>query len=227
MLMNDSRRCAQAVNEMLADANELASFCWAHEENEKALGLREIPVLEREVGYHHKVWLFGHYDSRGGASMLIGGTAGQALAKYADSFAYEEGEDMTDVALEDLNQIVGRPLPLIILDRELEMESQELMKSFGGHYKTAWLDISTYWWQRYNDPPVWSKVCGAKRQALILYTKGLPKNYMVAETMPETFTVNGETRRNQLAGEPRCQIHYRFTTCDLGEDACGLCLEMY
>ena len=77
MMMNDDRQCAQAVN---------------------ALTAPEKPgpkLTDRQVEEHPRCFLFGHYDSRGGASLVPAKNVFDAFKIYASSFGFsvdEKGE---------------------------------------------------------------------------------------------------------------------------------------
>lgn len=68
MLIGDDRECARAVNELLEAPEPEAQTVVA--------GGRQKQVVRR-------AFLFGHYDSRGGASLVVADEIGEAARKYA------------------------------------------------------------------------------------------------------------------------------------------------
>lgn len=83
MLIGDQRECAKAVNAMLAAA-----------EDERA----SRPVVEggREKQKIRRAFLFGHYDSRGGATLLLASWIGEAVQKYAKAFGMFDADPPKD-----------------------------------------------------------------------------------------------------------------------------------
>lgn len=77
MLMNDSRSCAMAVNAITAAPAPATK------------------LFDREVERHERCFLFGHYDSRGGASLIPAKDLFTAFKIYSSSFGFtpdEKGE---------------------------------------------------------------------------------------------------------------------------------------
>lgn len=75
MMMNDNRECAQAVNAMLVSP-----------------GKPGPKLSDRQVEEHPRCFLFGHYDSRGGATLIPARNLIEAFQKYASSFGFSVDE---------------------------------------------------------------------------------------------------------------------------------------
>lgn len=71
MMMGDDRACAMAVNDLLT-----------------LRGKAGPKISERQVEEHPRCFLFGHYDSRGGASLVRAKNLLEAFEKYAESFGW-------------------------------------------------------------------------------------------------------------------------------------------
>lgn len=78
---------------------------------------RPFGPIEGEVGFIPRAWLFCHFDSRGGSTLVVGAqNTREAIAAYeADGF---EGMSEWDVGMDDLENggrfgvvVVGSPLP--------------------------------------------------------------------------------------------------------------------
>jgi hypothetical protein len=75
MMMGDGRACAMAVNDLLTPR--------------ETAGPR---ISERQVEEHPRCFLFGHYDSRGGATLVRAKNLLEAFEKYAESFGWVRDE---------------------------------------------------------------------------------------------------------------------------------------
>ena len=83
MLMNDTRECATEVNKYLEEQRRIASF-----------------KVEGAVEVYNDSYLFGHYDSRGGATLIVGARSGlQACISYNRSAGWP---DLSNAPLEDI-----------------------------------------------------------------------------------------------------------------------------
>lgn len=71
MMMGDNRACAMAVNDLLTPREKAGP-----------------KLCERQVEEHPRCFLFGHYDSRGGASLVKARNLIEAFEKYAESFGW-------------------------------------------------------------------------------------------------------------------------------------------
>lgn len=74
-----------------------------------------VRVEERELGRIERAYLFSHYDSRGGSTLVVAKNLSRALAAYAASFGYGDEVLAHDAAEEDY---VARYI-VIICDRAL------------------------------------------------------------------------------------------------------------
>ena len=76
-MMADNRVCAKAVQALLTPTS-----------------LQEPPApVERVVQRIPRAYVFGHYDSRGGSTLIPAKTFHQALCKYAETFGRDENGD--------------------------------------------------------------------------------------------------------------------------------------
>ena len=141
MLMNDGRECAKQVNKMLA--TKAATY-----------------KVEGAVEVYDDAYLFGHYDSRGGASLVVGAGSGlRACISYNRGCGWP---DLGGAALEDLLtptgcevHFVGRkPEP----DQELQYGFEDAERGY--LYARVW----TRWrgrtegrgeWSSWEAKPVW------------------------------------------------------------------------
>lgn len=82
---------------------------------------------------------FGHYDSRGGATLITGGIF-EALKKYADSFGWEEMEKEAPELIEQHRELASDEhmgsYDVFFLDKKPEDES-ELQADYGGPFHMA------------------------------------------------------------------------------------------
>jgi hypothetical protein len=155
-----------------------------------------VQVGEREVGRIERAYLFGHYDSRGGSTLVVAKNLSRALVSYAASFGYGDEVLEHDAAEEDY---VARYV-VIVCDRPLSSadDGAELLADYrddGGGYRlgvlqSRWRDASRRRWSKWKDT-----------SCAILWADKVP-------------TVTGR------AGPFRDEL--RIDRRDVGEDAWGL-----
>jgi hypothetical protein len=75
MLANDSRRCAKEINNM----------------SEAYYNERRTMEVNGEVEFYQNGYLFGHYDSRGGGSLVIAPNIINAIESYNHAMFCNEG----------------------------------------------------------------------------------------------------------------------------------------
>lgn len=112
MLIPDGRACTNAVNAMMA---------------EQQRGVKADREKESPCPYHPRVHIFGHYDSRGGASLVVGKTTPDAMVHYNEAVGFEPEWDAAGT------DYIGR-FDLIVCDEALPTEQCELLKDYGGDY---------------------------------------------------------------------------------------------
>lgn len=103
-----------------------------------------VQLPEREVGRIGRAYLFGHYDSRGGSTLVVERNLSRALVAYAKSFGYGDEELEHDAAEEDY---VAR-YTIIVCDRALSTadDGAELLADYrddGGGYR--WGVLQSRW----------------------------------------------------------------------------------
>lgn len=86
---------------------------------------RVIPTFPDEVEYLERAYLYGHYDSRGGAAMIIASDIMKAHQTYLDNF-FPGMANLDDVLIDDFIGrfsvvVCGSPLP----------PAGELLKPYG------------------------------------------------------------------------------------------------
>ena len=157
----------------------------------------DVRVLAREVGRIDRTYLFSHFDSRGGSSLVVVPTLARALAAYAEHFGIDDEQLAADIAEEDY---VAR-YTVIVCDRPLSTvnDGAELLTSYreddGGYsfgvVQARWHDGSRGRWSKWEDTAF-----------AVLWTGAAP-----------TVTGQAGPLREELRIEPR----------DVGEDALGPC----
>lgn len=162
---------------------------------------RQSPLIgDREKQLLQSVYLFGHYDSRGGAAMVQAPNLASAMVAYAVGmeFNIEDADDVWAVGEEDY---IGKR-EVVVLDGTFDIdEPQELLEGYAEHgYKVANLEY------KFDLPKfLWTE----DDRLLILYKDKLPKEMVVTP--------------NVAPGIKPFDTKYRFTKNDeLGEDAWGL-----
>ena len=207
-LMNDGRECARQLNEMMA----------------------EVPPPEWEVEgsveTYQGAYLFGHYDSRGGATLIVEARSGvEACIDYNRGCGWP---DLSNMALEDILtptgcevHFVGKtPKPHTDLDYGYSGDEGGYLYA---RVQTRWRDNQGAPWRAWEDQPTWVffpvppgwEVDGAGSLSDLWQAcqdgdfKGLTK---LKQYMPKI----GPTRPYLL------QRQVRLRPDSLGEDACGV-----
>ena len=186
----DHRECMSQIRDMMKEAKA--------QRQSPPMGEREKQVLQN-------VYLFGHYDSRGGAAAVQAPNLASAMVSYAVGmdFNIEDASDVWAVGEEDY---IGKR-ELVVLDGAFDiLEPQELLEGYAENmYKVANLeykfDLKGCTWTQDD-------------RILVLY-KG---------TLPKEITVTPKA----APGLKPFDTKYRFTKNEeLGEDAWGLFWLMY
>lgn len=157
----------------------------------------DVSVPGREVGRIGRAYLFSHYDSRGGSSLVVVPTLARALVAYAEHLGLDDGQAVADAAEEDY---VAR-YAIIVCDRPLSPTDDGAVLLVGyresdgyswGVTEARWYDQTRGRWSRWEDTAY-----------AVLWVGDAP-------------TVIGQAGplREELRLEPR----------DVGEDAWGLAL---
>lgn len=104
----DERECMKAVDEML----------------QAAQAARSAPKIDGETGFLPLTWIFGHYDSRGGAFMVEQDDVISAIQSYIENVLNDDPEEVSNInaAYDDL---LGR-FEVVVVGGELP-ESGELL----------------------------------------------------------------------------------------------------
>lgn len=136
MLINDDRQCAKEVNAILSVQPSLV----------------ERVVFDGQVIRLPKAYFFGHYDSRGGASMVLAKNHIEALKSYMSEFGMEE--DAVDDAQDDFLFKVevifcGGDPDLTELDQEYDEDGFKY-----GRVQTRYLDPSTGTFSSWKDEDI-------------------------------------------------------------------------
>lgn len=129
-LIGDQRAAAKAVNAMM----------------EAVAKRRGEPQFEREVDYIHKAYIFGHYDSRGGAMLVQAPNVKVAMEDYlkeceigfTDTGEFDPDNYAWDTAYEDLST---QGLFSVIVCDEVLPDRGELLAGYNDDgYKVARLE---------------------------------------------------------------------------------------
>lgn len=104
----------------------------------------DVQLPEREVARISRAYLFGHYDSRGGSTLVVARNLSPGLVAYAASFGYGDEELEHDAAEQDY---VGR-FTVLVCDRALSTadDGAELLADYrddGGGYR--WGVVQSRW----------------------------------------------------------------------------------
>lgn len=149
-----------------------------------------------------KAFFFGHYDSRGGASLVVAKKLEEACRKYEEMFfAGWEEDDPGRVECDPAGDDFEEGLTVLVFDEPVDFDGEELLEDYGGKFKTARI------WSRYPTPMFksgWSK--WRETQTVILYRGKRPT--FKADCLPD--------------GKPFW--FYEARTWEPGEDAFGLIL---
>jgi hypothetical protein len=112
-LLHDKRQAARTINDALnrpRTLDDLVKF--------------EPAERERVVEWHERAYLFGHYDSRGGAYLVLALNLNEATGKYAVAIGVDEDE--FDLAGDDYIKRVS----LVVLDLPLPANGSELLADY-------------------------------------------------------------------------------------------------
>lgn len=156
----------------------------------------DVQTPEREVTRISRAYLFGHFDSRGGSTLVVARNLSRALVAYAASFGYGDEELEHDAAEEDY---VAR-YTVVVCDRALSVadDGAELLANYrdddGGYrfgvVQSRWRGGSRGRWSRWRDTAY-----------AVLWSGRLPTIVGAAGPLQEEF---------------------RLDRRDVGEDAWGL-----
>jgi hypothetical protein len=162
-----------------------------------------VKITSGRVKETVKAYLFGHYDSRGGAFMVLAKNPAEALKKVSVGFG---GGQLGDEAAEDglldamLDDFIGRRT-VVVCDDALPPEDAELDEDYadpGAGFKYGVVQ------QSYQKPDgSWSK--WGDTETMVLW-----KGRVVPKLDAEAVTT--------------LPLKHRVKRERLGEDACGLCL---
>ena len=146
-----------------------------------------VRVPEREVGRIERAYLFSHYDSRGGSTLVLGKNLSRALVAYAASFGYGDEALEHDVAEEDY---VAR-YAVMVCDRPLTAadDGAELLADYrddGAGYR--WGVVQSRWRDASHRPSRWRDTSYA-----ILWSGGTPRATGQTRLLQEELRVD---RRN-------------------------------
>lgn len=117
MLMGDSRECAKAVNAIMLQ------------------GPRPGQKADRQAEWFEKAYVFGHYDSRGGATLVLAKNHVEALQKYGAAFCVDDDAEYRDNAIDGLQDDFIKRVELIVCDEPLPAEEAELDEEYEGAYR--------------------------------------------------------------------------------------------
>jgi hypothetical protein len=193
-LLGDGREVAKQVNQMM----------------HKAEHARGAPTHKREVQYIPEGWFFGHYDSRGGGSLLLVRGIVQAIKRYAEFFSFgDKPEDQLmaeDTAYEDL---LGR-YEIVVLDKPLPDEGGEVLAPYiDPSEQPGWKLAKLYVQSVFPDKPDQFKPREAN--VAVFYQGKRPK-------FKPNIRMNGEREMWREV--------YTLKRWNIGEDACG-CVVMH
>lgn len=116
-----------------------------------------VRIPEREVGRIGRAYLFSHFDSRGGSTLVVARNLSRALVAYTASIGFGDEDLEHDAAEQDY---VAR-YAVIVCDRALSPDDDgaELLADYrddGGGYRfgvvqSRWRDVSRRRWSRWRD----------------------------------------------------------------------------
>jgi len=186
------------------------------------------PPVERVVQFIPRAYVFGHYDSRGGASLIVADTIAEAIRKYATIFGwdgdledlgqkeyFQDHEHLQGQALEDryseykklaLQGIEDEHIftcQVVICDEALPSEEAELDAEYGGGEGYSYGTIQSRYQDYEGKTTDWQDV--GSNKILVLWKGEPPKPLGQNQYLP--------------------QYEERLEKMDsLGEDAFGLIL---
>lgn len=185
----DKRECMKDVDEMQATAQ----------------AARSAPKIDGESQFLPMTWIFGHYDSRGGAFMIEQDDAISAIQAYIENVFCDDDGDAGSInaAYDDL---IGR-FEVVVVGGELP-ESGELLNGYN----------DSQGWEAFRLQEAFTE--GGKYftcdRVLILVQPS-------AEGSPVQQAVQGLIDRGENLGDATIDLKwFRFEGWSLGEDACGL-----
>lgn len=195
MLANDGRECAKALNAVETD--------FRHQRQVPIIQVPETPSESAmsEVLYHGFHYLYGHYDSRGGAMLVEAAHLMEAHQRYLEMCGWEE--NASDVLVEDF---MGRFEAIFLDDKRSRVPDM----------KTGWdileEDYASYRVECFSPySKEWHKLDG------VVF---VPKEIVeVNDRLPDVIAcLDG----NWPAYHANAASHnVRLVEWDLGEDACG------
>lgn len=198
MLMGDSRECAKAVNAILLQ------------------GPQPGRKADRQAEWFEKAYVFGHYDSRGGATLVLADNHVEALRKYGEAFGVSlEGEGKVDNGIDALQDDFLKRVELIVCDEALPEGEAELDEEYEGAYRYGKVQ-SRYELVEYDYDGPKNPDGGFRRIPTGKFSKWRDEPVMVlwkGRTPPKLSLPGG-----------LLQCEHRMVREKLGEDACGLVL---
>lgn len=88
---------------------------------------RPGPRLACEVAYYARAFVFGHYDSRGGATLVLSSHTATALRHYEQGMGFHPDRDAGHYDL-----LAGGRVRLVVCDRPLPGSAGELLDGYEG-----------------------------------------------------------------------------------------------
>lgn len=156
------------------------------------------------AGIEH-AYLFEHFDSRGGSTVVLAPSLHRAMEVYVEPFQLSN-DGPTDEDFQITEHDYAGELRMVVCDQDFEQTDldTELLSSYGGKYKAAWLRVRIGK-SRWQTP--------MEGRTLVLWTGKRPNADEIgfhAMTGPYTYK-----------DEP---IKFKYVKEELGEDAFGLIL---
>ena len=187
ILIGDDRACARALTDLMFAKPD---------PDQKA---------DRQQGPAEKAYVFGHYDSRGGAALVIASNHIEAIKKYCKAFFCIDTDDEPDKELASDHIDMAQEdflfrADVVCCDAPLPADGIELDADYDGEFRYGMIQ-SRYDQSRYDPTTKFSE--WADQNILVLW-KG--------ETPPQMTGL----RQSILKEE------FRLERLELGEDACGL-----
>jgi len=191
ILIGDDRACARALTDLMFAKPD---------PDQKA---------DRQQGPVEKAYVFGHYDSRGGAALVIASNHIEAIKKYCKAFFCIDTDDEPDKELASDHIDMAQEdflfrADVVCCDAPLPVDDIELDADYGGEFHYG--RVQSRW---------------ADRD----YSKsGHPLTGTFSEWM-DTRTLllwKGETPPELSMPKSILTEEHRIERLELGEDACGL-----
>lgn len=209
-LIDDGRLCTEEANKLLTQKSRFA------------------PRFHGEAQFFQTAHMFGHYDSRGGGTLVLGAkTSIEAIIQYNRSCGWD---DMDDAGLEDFNNSEGQ-VELVVCDRCFEDEI-DLLDDFDGTpekrgYLCARLEerYVPQDQERWGGPQPW-KPSGVVVMWVATHAED---NHPGDAKDVDGFVDATQFGCPKMDGRPNAGImgqynEYRLNWFNPGEDACGLIL---